>query len=346
MEVYRINPIADPRWASFVGRHPKTSIFHTPGWLEALRRTYGYEPVVYTTSPPEQELTNGIPFCRICTWLTGRRLVSLPFSDHCALLVDSLGDLDVLLASVKRDLQNENWTYFEIRPPDSALPNREDLTQSEAFVLHTVDLRPSLRELFRRLHKDCVQRKIQRAEREGLACEEGNSEPLLRKFYSLLLKTRRRHGLPPQPLQWFRNLIGCLGEQVRIRVAFKKASPVAGLLTLVHGKTLIYKYGCSDERFNRFGGTQMLFWKAIEEAHADGLRDFDLGRTELNNPGLLAFKDRWGAARSSLLYFRCSLQPSAAASRTWPMHLAKYCFARIPNPFLAAAGKLLYRHIG
>jgi hypothetical protein len=346
MEVYRINPITDPRWAGFVERHSKASIFHTPGWLEALRRTYGYEPVVYTTSIPGQELTDGIPFCRIRTWLTGRRLVSLPFSDHCTPLVDSVDALEVLLAAVERELQKENWKYLEIRIPGSVLPIHADFRQSEAFVLHTLDIRPGLRELFRGLHKDCVQRKIQRAEREGLAYESGNSESLLGKFYLLLLKTRRRHGLPPQPLQWFRNLIACLGEKVQIRIASKKESPIAGILTLVQGKTLVYKYGCSDERLSRLGGTQMLLWRAIEEACADGLLAFDLGRSESDNAGLLTFKDRWGAARSPLCYFRSSLRPSPAHDRTWPLNLAKYCFARVPNPFLAAAGKLLYKHIG
>ena len=48
----------------FLEKHPAASIFHTPGWLEALRRTYGYEPVAFTTSPPGHPLTNGSPFCQ------------------------------------------------------------------------------------------------------------------------------------------------------------------------------------------------------------------------------------------------------------------------------------------
>jgi len=346
MDVFRINPLTDPRWAALVARHPQSSIFHSPGWIAALQRTYGYEPVVYTTSPPGHALACGIPFCRIRTWLTGKRLVSLPFSDHCAPLVDSQAALDAILSALQCEREKENWQYVEMRPLASALPLHDGFIPAEAFALHSLDLRPGLRPLFRALHKDCVQRKIQRAEREGLSCEEGNSESLLRKFYSLLVITRRRHGLPPQPVAWFRNLIACLGPTVRIRVASKKASPVAAILTLVHANTLVYKYGCSDVRLNKLGGTQLLFWKAIEDACSDGLTTFDLGRSELDNPGLLAFKDRWGAARSSLEYVRFSLSPSPAVARTWHRDLARFCFARIPNPFLAAAGRLLYRHIG
>ena len=83
----RIQPLTDPRWAELVKRHPRSSVFHTREWLEALHRTYGYEPVAMTTCSPDA-LTNAVVFCRVESRLTGRRLVSLPFSDHCELLVE------------------------------------------------------------------------------------------------------------------------------------------------------------------------------------------------------------------------------------------------------------------
>ena len=44
MRFYQIDPTQDARWAEFVGKHPSASVFHTVGWLKALRSTYGYEP--------------------------------------------------------------------------------------------------------------------------------------------------------------------------------------------------------------------------------------------------------------------------------------------------------------
>jgi|SRR6266571_752828 len=38
-------------------------------------------------------------------------------------------------------------------------------------------------------------------------CLEGRSDALFEKFFRLHVLTRRKHGLPPQPLVWFRNLI-------------------------------------------------------------------------------------------------------------------------------------------
>ena len=53
--VYAIDPLHDARWPEFVCRHPNASVFHTRGWLRALQTTYGYEPVVFTTSAPTEK---------------------------------------------------------------------------------------------------------------------------------------------------------------------------------------------------------------------------------------------------------------------------------------------------
>jgi hypothetical protein len=346
MAVYRIDPIEDERWGRFLQCHPAASIFHTPGWLEALRRTYGYEPVAFTTSPPGQELTNGTPFCRISSWLSGRRLVSLPFSDHCTPLVEGSEQLAELLSSLRESFDQEKWKYVEIRADDSILPDCGAFAGSKIFVFHRLDLRPSQDEIFRNFHRDCVQRKIRRAEQASLAYEEGRSESLLAKFYHLLLVTRRKHGLPPQPVAWFRNLITCLGDQVQIRVASKDGDPIASILTLRYKHVLVYKYGCSDRRFNHLGGTQLLFWKAIQEAKNDKLSEFDLGRSDCDNAGLVKFKDRWGATRSMLNYSRLAVRHSQAVSTAAQTPVAKYLFTHAPDSLLAAAGRMLYKHIG
>jgi len=89
----------------------KASIFHTPGWLGALWRTYGYEPVVFTTSAPNAQLQNGVLFCHVNSWLTGRRLVSLPFSDHCQPLLDGGGELQTVLEYLEQEARRERWKY-------------------------------------------------------------------------------------------------------------------------------------------------------------------------------------------------------------------------------------------
>ena len=344
--VHAIDPLQDPRWPDFVAKHPRGSVFHSRPWLTALRLTYGYEPIAYTTSEAGTELMNGLVFCQINSWLTGRRLVSLPFSDHSELLVDRDEDLLALLAFLREDLRTKRWKYIEIRPLQRSIEGSVGFVKTADVYFHRLDLRPSVETLLRSFHNSNVRAKIRRAEREALTYQAGRSEGLLRVFYHLLLMTCRRRRLPPQPIDWFRHLLHCLGEAATIHVASKDGRPAASILTLTFKRTLVYKYGCSDARFNSLGGTQFLFWRAIQDAKREGLDDFDLGRSEMDASGLITFKDRWGTARSVLSYFRCPPAPTLHNSAAWPTRMAKPVFARLPGSLLVAAGKILYRHVG
>src|SRR4249919_347350 len=108
------DPIGDPRWADLLARHPAVSVFHTPAWLEALRRTYGYIPFVVTTSSGAR-IENGLVVCRVSGW-TSRRLVSLPFSDHCEPLVSEPSELRALVDGLFALSAERGWGPVEIRP--------------------------------------------------------------------------------------------------------------------------------------------------------------------------------------------------------------------------------------
>jgi hypothetical protein len=346
MNIFGIDPISDPRWESFVNRHPCASVFHAKGWLEALRRTYGYEPIGYTTAAPGQELENGIVFCRIRSWLTGDRLVSLPFSDHCQPLVDDPGTLAEVVRAVEEYVQREGLKYVEFRPQfskDSFPEENTQLATQASYYLHVIDIRPDLDTLHRGFHKKSICHKLNRAQRE-LTYEAGNSEELLAKFYHLQVLTRRRHQIPPQPIEWFRNLITCLGNRVTIRIASKDRQPVASIMAIQGGNSVVSKYGCSDARFHHLGGMPFLIWKGIQEGKEKGAETYDLGRSEPDHEGLVTFKNNWGAARSTLNYFRYPQGSSVSSSSTWKARLAKIAFSRMPKSLLLAMGRFLYRH--
>jgi CelD/BcsL family acetyltransferase involved in cellulose biosynthesis len=343
--VHTLDPLRDPRWAEFISRHHSASVFHSPQWLEAVRRTYGYPAVVYTTSSPSSPLSNGIVLCQINSWLTGRRMVSVPFSDHCEPLLDSPSAAVAIVEKLKSAADAGKWKYVELRPV-SKLPALADTVESPACYLHMLDLRPTAAELLRQTHKTAVQQPIRRAEREGLVYEGGYSERLLNAFYRLMVQTRRRHQLPPQPLQWFRNLAACMGDRLQIRVAFKDSKEIAGVLTLQYKDVVVYKYGCSDTAFHNLGGTQFLFWKTIMEAKAAGLTCMDFGRSDADNPGLIAFKDRWGAKSSELTYLRWYQKQVPEVARRRSSGALKQLFARMPDAVLQATGRILYRHVG
>jgi CelD/BcsL family acetyltransferase involved in cellulose biosynthesis len=348
-EVFVLDPLRDHRWSEFIERHPDASIFHSTGWLEALRRTYGYEPLVVTTSGRNEPLSNGIVLCKVRSWATGDRLISLPFSDHCDPLIDDRRGLEALIAFLKAEVERGHCRYLEMRPVtgvSSGISQSMHLEKDEAYCIHQLDLRPSLDELYHKFHKSCVQRKIRKAKREELLYEDGRSEELLSKFYKLLLQTRRRHQLPPQSMAWFRNLADCLGERLKVRVVSKDGRPIASIITTHFRDTGVYKYGCSDARYHNLGGMLLLMWHAIQDAKASGARCFDLGRSKQENRGLVTFKEHWGSTKISLPYRRYPAGIKTDVHSGWKLWLVQKSCAYLSDPLLGIVGTVLYKHVG
>ena len=349
--VSRIDPLHDARWEPFVQAHSRASVFHSSAWLRALSRTYGYQPVVLTTARSNQNLESAVVFCQIESWLTGRRLVSLPFSDHCEPLLHSEDDPQLFATALQEEARKRNWWYIEMRPLTPFEISTSLSRVQVNYSFHQLDLSPSLTTLFNNFHKDSIQRKIRRAEREGLVYEEGRSEALLDTFYRLFQMTRRRHRLPPPPKAWFHNLIEAFGDDLKIRVARKNGLTVASILTLRHKDTLVYKYGCSDSSLHKLGGMHLLIWNSIQEAKQTGLQTFDFGRTDAGQSGLTTFKRRWGAVESSLAYSRYAASNNSThifdlPVDSWKSRLGKRTLARLPLGVLSVVGNVLYKHVG
>ena len=343
MNVHVTDPLSDDRWDELVARHPSASVFHGRGWLQALARTYGYEPLVLTSAPAGEPLSDGIVLCRVSSWLTGTRLVSLPFADHCEPLLNDLGESLDFMSWLRAECDRQPWKYVELRPLYPVQNPCNGLQPNRSYCFHELDLRPSLEQIFRGLHKESIQRKIRRAEKEGISYEAGISEQLVDDFYRLLLITRRRHKILPQPLTWFKNLRNCIGDGIEIRLARKNDTPIAAMLTLRHRSTVVYKYGCSNDKFHQLGGMPFLFWQLIQESKARGAERVDLGRSDLDNKGLIAFKDKLGATQRLMTYYR---HPNTDSVINWHSRAIGQLFSILPDRVFCGTGRVLYRHMG
>lgn len=346
MQLHNLDPLLDRRWNDLVASHPKASVFHQRGWLQALAKTYGYRTVALTSTPPGKPLTDGLVFCEVRSWITGSRLVSLPFTDHTEPLLNESCTSFELAEWMRTECRQRNWRYVELRPISAAMDSHPHLAKSESFWLHTLDLTPSTEQLFRKFHKSCIQRRIRHAERQNLSYEKSCSGDLLKEFYDLLVMTRRRFQLLPQPRAWFRNLIACMSPNAEIRLVRKAGRAIAAILTLRHRGTVVYKYGCSDEAFHHLAGMPFLFWKLIEESKAEGVEEIDFGRTDMENQGLVRFKDRFRAIRRRLNYLRYAELEHERAGMVTSLPGTRALFSALPGALSSRAGLLVYRHIG
>ncbi len=250
------------RWAALTVARPEATVFHHPAWVELLKTCYGYQPTLFAILDASGQTVAALPLMQIDSWLTGRRVVSLPFSDFCPpLTIDdaSLGDLVEELQSWRR--QNK-VPDIQIRWP---LPGVDGVYPAEAFTRHITCLDPDSEQVFRSFSKTQVQQRIRKAEREGVSIEMSDKWEDLLLFYGLHLETRRRLGTPIQPQRFFRLLWGQLISQGLgfVLLAYKDSQLLAGAVILHFNKTLTYKYNASDPAYWKLRPNNLLLWHAI-----------------------------------------------------------------------------------
>jgi hypothetical protein len=83
----------------------------------------------------------------------------------------------------------------------------------------------------------------------------------------------------------------------------------------------------------------LLFWRTIREAQENGLEELDMGRSNTDNPGLIAFKEHWGATGSLLNYWTYPKKPARHPSN-WQKSLARRVVSAAPDLGLGMVGTL------
>ena len=112
--VVAVDPLRFPGWDSLLVRTGESSFFQGTAWATVLHETYGHRPV-YFCRFNNGSLEELLPTMEVSNIWTGRRGVSLPFTDFCPALVRpgfSPRELyEVALAHGRR----QRWRYLECR---------------------------------------------------------------------------------------------------------------------------------------------------------------------------------------------------------------------------------------
>jgi hypothetical protein len=342
-EIVSINPLEVPDWDLLISSNRNSSFFHTQGWARVLHETYGHEPL-YFCRIESSRVQVLLPAMEVRSWLTGTRGVSLPFTDFCPILLESLERSDTLFERVLNHGRAQGWRYFEIR--SSALANRE-AEPSVSFYGHFLDLGGSTEHLWTGL-SGAVRRGIRKSEQERLRIEMSSSIEGMRTFFSLHCRTRRRHGVPPQPIAFFENIARHILRAGRgfIALAVLQDRPVAAAVFFHNARQAIYKFGASDFRYQHLRPNNLLMWEAIKHCVELGCNSLHLGRTSQDQQGLRRFKLGFGAQEQSIDYYKYDFGKEAFVRAT---DLARNRLAAVfklfPPPMFRLAGRLLYPHL-
>lgn len=346
-----IDPKEDKRWDDFVISNRYGSIYHLSGWSEILKNTFSYKPH-YLILEEEGHITAGLPLMKINSWLTGKRLVSLPRTSYCDPLVENTKDLDTLLHTAMKMVDEEKLDYVEIKTQhNEMLLNRKELKFYKHFKNHILSIENTEEELWKSFHRTCVRQPINRAKKYNVKIKEGKSEDDLKIFHTLLNMTSKKHGVPTRPYSFFHNIWETFRplNMVIIMIAYIEGTAAAASLSFLFKDTIYYEFlGLDDTLLNKSPG-HLLLWETLRKAKERNISNFDFGLTSPTNQGLIDFKRRWGSSEKDLIYFYF---PDVTGYRSFIKNAeaydesAKTILDKPKSEIKQLVGSKLYKHFG
>ena len=343
--------LTDRHWSTLIEQQVKETFYYKQAWLDLLTNLYGFTVIPLTTTDTTGQITGFLPLCSMESPLTGRRLVALPFSDHCPLLATDDASTHALLDQAVYLAQDQKVRYLELRTGnDDVLARRPDLIEGNLYVRWLLPLATSPDTLWSGLRKP-VQHQIKKSRKLGVQVRMAHHREDMEYYYRLHLQTRcRKHGMPAQPRQYFFALWDTFASEgaIQLLLAEYQERVIAAMILFASGTTVRYVYGASDEQYLHLAPNNLLMWTAITWSCNQGYRTLDLGRTARDNQGLMEFKRRWGAIQEPLPYYYYPHIAGLAATPedSWKYQLLTACWKRLPLTIAGALGGHLYKHLG
>ena len=338
-----MNPLVDSEWDDAISMHSDATIFHSTAWARVLVDTYGHRPC-YVQMSLNGSLLALVPVMEVQSVLTRSRGICLPFSDYCAPLTFSSFGHELVTQKLQQIARERCWSYFELRS-HSIIP--VDVPASESYYGHFLDLRIGPAALISNFSSS-VQRAVRKAQRSGLSVSIQSSADAMAKFYKLHVRTRRRHGAPPQPQSFFTNIQHHLisaGLGFIVLVECQKG-PIAAAMFFKLRRHAVYKFGASDERLQELRPNNLAMFEGIKHLADGGAETLHFGRTDKENEGLRRFKLSWGTREAEISYGKFNISADNwVGPRTRRSTLHNRIFRILPGSINKVAGAMLYPHL-
>ena len=343
MKLEIINPLDFPDWDELLLTTEDYSFFHSSSWARVLYDSYKYKPL-YFSSIENDTLSVLVPMMEVKSLLTGRRGVSLPFSDHCRPIIPDEKNCQEIMAAIVDYGRRAGWRYIEWRDAENCFKGRKT---SSSYIGHILELQENDQDLLSAF-RNSTSRNIKKAVKKGVDVGLHYSMESIRIFYRLNNMTRKMHGLPPQPFYFFKNVYKhiILRKKGCVVLAFFDKKPVAGAVYFHIGDKAFFKYGASDSNYNHLRPNNLVMWEAIRWYAQNGFRHLSFGRTDPANEGLLQFKHGWGTREVNIKYYKYSLGEGAFVEDGFRGRESYVLFQKLPSPLLHLVGFLFYRHVG
>jgi hypothetical protein len=331
----------DPKWIDFVNAHPNSCFFHHPSWADLLSETYRYVPFVFTMVDEKDHIVAGLPAMDVRNPLMKSRWVALPFTDYCPPLLSEESLIFAFSEKLTSLAREENKTFIV----------RSDMplncgSRTSYHVKQSIALDPDLDVVGKKM-KRTTKQNIRAAEKNGVIVTFSRDRSQMEAYYQLQVETRRRHGLPVQPHNFFSQIQKHVIEPGfgSIVLASVDGTIAAGMVMFHWKETVIAKYAASHSQFWKFRPNNLVFWEAIKWSCQNGYTYFDMGRSNNEDEGLQRYKQSWGA-NSTPLYYSNMAESVCSRPEKQPPKWMQAFIQKAPCIVCKTTGALIYKYFG
>ena len=343
--------LADSNLNTFIEKHTSSSLYYSQAWLDLITQIYGYTFIPLTTTNGVGQINGFLPLFAINSPLTGRRLVSLPFSDFCPLLAEDEASANALVDQAIQLSREQKARYLELRTGSNAiLARRHDLAEGNLYARWLLPLAADPESVWSGLRKP-AQHQVKKSQKLGVQVRIAQLREDVGHYYRLHLQTRcKKHGMPAQPQSYFFALWDNFAKSgvMQLLLAEYQGTVIGSMILLASGTTIRYAYGASDEHYLNLAPNNLLMWTAIQLGCTQGYQTLDMGRTACDNQGLMEFKRRWGTIKEPLPYYYYPQMAGLASTseNSWKFRLLTSCWKKLPLAVAGPLGGYLYKHLG
>lgn len=341
--VQRVDPRTDPMWQELAAG-AAGSLFTSPPWITAVCETYGFEPTARVALDATGRPAGGLAWVDVAD-LRGRRRSALPFCDRADPMAE---DPEVWSALAEDALGGDLPFTLRCLDDSVAVADPRLRTVGEA-AWHETPLAGSADDLFAAFRSQ-TRRNIATAERSGVQVVLSPDADAVVEYHRLHVELRKnKYHLLAQPLEFFERIWKAFAptDDVRTALAYVDGRPVAGAMYVVWQDTVFYKFGASLAEFLPLRPNDALHWTLIRWAQERGLRALDWGLSDLDQPGLVAYKSKWASREGRIRTLNAGGAPlgrSDAVEQTLRLVTELFTDPTVPSPVAERAGAALYRY--
>ncbi len=337
--------INDSRIIPFLLHNQNATIYHHPAWLKALTKTFHHKAFYILLESANNEIEGLFPFIMVNSFVTGKRIISLPFSTYCDPLFNKKilpEAIDIIQASYPKFIK------FDIRTLCNYTQTLEKFSTSAEYVTHILPLEETYEKTYASFSYKNIKSRIRKAEKYGLDIRWADRLDDLKIFYGLEVSLRKRLSLPPLPFAFYKNVWYELSQAklISLPLVIKDDRVIAAGFILNFKDTYYLEYTASNQKFLKFAPNHKLISEVIKKANLESACKVDFGRSSTENESLITFKEQWNAKRFPIYRYFTPKRQTTHKMQSYPKKYLMMLNSILPQKILEFEGKMIYPHLG